>query len=270
MKINESSWPVTVSSLASDLRRLGVAAGMTLLVHSSLKSLNRWVIGGPHAVVLALEEALGPGGTLVMPTHSSDLSDPAHWQNPPVPESWWSPIREEMPPFEPDLTPTRAMGAVVECFRKQNGTLRSSHPQVSFAARGPKAAFLTGDHSLPDGLGERSPLARLYEAEGWVLLLGVGHENNTSLHLSEHRTVYPGKKKVAQGAPCLVGGKREWVTYEDLAYDSDDFGALGQAFEEETGLVRRGTAGDAILRLMPQRDLVDFGVGWMERRRGQG
>jgi hypothetical protein len=103
--------PATVSSLAGDVARVGVMQDMVLLVHSSLSALG-WVAGHAPAVVLALEVALGPRGTLVMPTHSTNLSDPAQWQNPPVPESWWETIRAETPAYDPDLTPTREMGAI--------------------------------------------------------------------------------------------------------------------------------------------------------------
>ena len=99
MIINESAMPVTVSSLSHAFTALGVQNGMTLIVHSSLKSLNRWIVGGTSAVILALEEALGIEGTLVMPSHTGDLSDPALWQNPPVPKEWWDLIRKEMPCF---------------------------------------------------------------------------------------------------------------------------------------------------------------------------
>jgi len=127
--------PATVNSLAEDLAALGVMPGMVLLLHASLSSLG-WVCGGAVAVILAVEAVLGPQGTLVMATHSGDLSDPADWENPPVPESWCDTIRSTMPAYDPDLTPTRGMGTIPETFRKQRGVLRSGHPQVSVCGVG--------------------------------------------------------------------------------------------------------------------------------------
>ncbi|SDW20164.1 aminoglycoside N(3)-acetyltransferase [Paenibacillus sp. CF384] len=270
MVINESELPLTRKSIAAALSQIGVEPGMTLLVHSSLKSFNRWIVGGAEAVVLGLEDAIGEDGTLVMPTHSSDLSDPALWANPPVPQDWWPIIRNEMPAFSPDLTVTSGMGRLVECFRKQNGTLRSGHPQVSFAARGPKAAFITEGHSLEFGLGEHSPLGKLYACGAFVLLLGVGHGNNTSFHLAEYRTSYPGKSEMTQGAPIAVDGVREWVTFPDININSDDFAELGTAFDAHAGgSMKSGFLGDAEIKLMSQRELVDFGIDWLASFRKQ-
>ena len=266
MIINESAMPLTVSSLSQDFTAIGVQNGMSLIVHSSLKSLNRWIVGGTSAVILALEEALGIEGTLIMPAHTGDLSDPALWQNPPVPKEWWDLIRKEMPCFDRDLTPTWAMGALAEAL-KQCGTIRSDHPQVSFAARGSQAQRITYDHSLTYSLGENSPLARLYDCQAWVLLMGVNYDNNTSLHLAEYRASFPSKQLAKISTIGRIHGKREWITYDDIVFDTDDFVEIGQAFEETTGLVRISKIGDAAVRLMPIRELVDFAVQWMSANR---
>ncbi len=239
---------------------------MTVIVHTSMSKLG-WVAGGVRSVVDALVDVVGEDGTLVMPTHTSDLSEPAMWQNPPVPDSWWQIIRDETPAFDPELTPSRGMGSVVECFRHYPGVRRSSHPQVSFAALGPHAETVTGNHSLEHSLGEGSPLARLYELDARVLLLGVGHTNNTALHLAEYRADYPGKEWIEQGAPVSIDGKRSWVTFEDLEVDEADFEEIGAAFAA-SGDERTGPVGNAEARLMAIRGLVDFGATWMTAHRG--
>ncbi|OBZ07808.1 MULTISPECIES: aminoglycoside N(3)-acetyltransferase [Bacillales] len=260
---------LTVETLKSDFAKLGVTSEMSLMMHSSMKALGGYVNGGPVAVILAIEELLGSSGTLVMPTHTGDLSDPTNWRYPPVRESWWEPIKQSMPAFEADLTPCRGMGAINECFRKQNGVMRSNHPQVSFAAWGSKKDSMTANHSLAYSLSEQSPLARLYEANGWVLLLGVTHNRNTSLHLAEYRANYKGKTEIISKAPVLADGEKQWVDFQDIDFDSDDFDQIGEAFERETGYVRRGKVGNADALLMPMKELVDFGVKWMEENRGR-
>ncbi len=258
--------PSTVQTIRDDLSSLGVTPGMVLLVHSSLSSLG-WVCGGAVAVVLALESALEPGGTLVMPTHSGDLSEPSYWKNPPVPDSWWATIRQTMPPFDVNLTPTRGVGVIPECFRNQVGTWRSAHPSDSFAARGPHAEQVIGDHALDFALGDRSPLARIYDLNGWILMLGTGFQCSTSLHLAEYRAKYPKKKEIKRGAPTIQQGRRIWIEYRDVDWDDSDFGAIGASFVENTGLVRIGHVASGSALLMPQRQLVDYAVHWMEKNR---
>ncbi|MFA5015003.1 MAG: AAC(3) family N-acetyltransferase [Actinomycetota bacterium] len=265
--ISKSNKPQTIKTLTRDLKNIGIKEGMVLLVHSSMSSI-RWVSGGAVAVILALEKALGESGTLVMPAFSGDLSDPYKWENPPVPENWCDTIIETMPAFDLDLTPTRGVGTIPEVFRKQRGVQRSNHPQVSFTARGKYAEYITGDHSLEHAFGEKSPLAKIYELGGYVILIGVGYYNCTSLHLAEYRADYPSKEEEVSGAPLIVKGKRKWVNLKDVKPVTDDFEKLGSGFmKNKEDDIRNGYIGQAKSQLFCQKDLVDFAVDWMEKNR---
>jgi aminoglycoside 3-N-acetyltransferase len=256
--------PHTVTSLAAQIRDLGIAAGDVVLLHSSMKSLG-FVVGGSQAVVQALLDVVGPAGTLAVPTHTPDNSDPADWQHPPVPEAWWQVIREQAPGFDPAISPSRSMGVIAETVRTWPGAVRSNHPWVSFAAIGAQAADITADHRLDDALGEQSPLGAIYRLGGLVLLLGCGHDSNTSLHLAEWRQTSPPRARRGSSVRN-PDGTSSWVTWTDVAEDEGDFEQLGADFETTVG-VTEGLIGTATSRLMPARALVDFGTDWIARHR---
>lgn len=247
------------------LKNVGVTQGQTVMVHTSLSSLG-FVCGGAQIVIEALLESVGENGTIMMPTQSWKNLDPesgVHWEEP---QEWWQTIRENWPAYDKNITPTNTMGAVAEMFRRWPGTKRSDHPARSVAAWGKNAGYLTENHDLSNIFGEGSPLGKLYELDGYVLLIGVGYDKNTSLHLADVRAAYPGKHMVKESSAVLEDGKRVWKTYETLYVDGEDFTDIGQAFEKNCS-VKKAVLGNGVLTFMKQRELVDFAVRWIETNR---
>ena len=263
--VKVTKYPNTITSLKRDFKTLGVEHGSIIILHSSLSKIG-WTVGGPVSVIKALMQVLTSEGTLVMPTFTSDNSDPSRWENPPVPKSWWNIIRKEMPAFKPKITPTRVMGVIAETFRNWSNVLRSNHPITSFAAWGKYAKFITENHKLTADLGEDSPISRLYDLDGQILLVGVTHENNSSLHLAEYRSDFPGKKFISNGCAMTVNNQRQWVEWEGLDHNSDDFKQLGKDFESKINY-RLGKIGLAEARLISLRAIVDFGIDWLKENR---
>jgi len=264
--VGRSPRPVTVDSTAADLRELELREGDTVLVHASLSALG-WVDGGPVTVVDALQRVVVESGTSVMPTHSPGVSNPEWWESPPVPDDWYGEVRETMPAYRPEVTPTRGMGAVVETFRSYLGVRRSGHPIHSFAAWGEDAEYVSEGHALDRSLGEDSPLARVNDLDGRVLFLGTTHAPTTSLHLAEYRADLE-METVEHKSPVLRDGEREWVAFKKWGIDTEDFPECGTAFEDvHPGRVVRWQVGEANAAVMRQRALADFGVEWFEANR---
>ena len=256
---------VIKEEIVNELRRMGLQKNDVVMVHTSLKSMG-YVCGGAQTIIEALIEVVGEEGTLMMPTQSWRNLDPeegVHWE---ADESDWKLIRDHWPAYDKHITPTNIMGAVAEMFRQWPGSIRSDHPARSVCAYGKYAEYLTKDHDLSNIFGEGSPIARLYELDGKVLLLGVGYDKNTSLHLADIRAEYPGKHNCIQYSAIMENGERVWKEYETLFVDGEDFTEIGSAFEEHCP-VSTGRIGEAEIRLMKQRELVDYAVEWMEKNR---
>lgn len=216
--------------VAAQLRALGVEAGGVLLVHTSYRAV-RPVEGGPAGLIEALRDALGTGGTLVMPSWTG--SDDA--------------------PFDPRATPASPdLGVVADTFWRLPGVLRSGHA-FAFAAAGPKAAAVTADPlPLPPHIPE-SPVGRVHELDGQVLLLGVGHDANTTLHLAELLAGVP--YRVPKHCTVLRDGRPVRIDYGENDHCCARF-ELADGWLRARGLQAEGRVGYARARLARARDVV--------------
>ncbi len=253
------------SDIADAFRRVGLQKGDTVMVHTSLGKMG-YVCGGAQAVIEALMEIVGEDGTLMMPAQSWKNLDPetgVHWD---ADEADWDGIRENWPAYNKAITPANSMGTVAEMFRTWPGALRSDHPARSVAAWGKNAEYLTKNHDISDIFGDTSPIGKLYELDGKVLLIGVDYDKNTSLHLADVRAAYPGKHTCVEHSAVMENGRRVWKAYETLFVDGKDFSAIGADFEK-VHTVHTARIGGAELKIMKQRELVDFAVEWIENNR---
>jgi aminoglycoside N3'-acetyltransferase len=219
--------------IVRQLLTLGVKRGAVLLVHTAFSKVAP-VEGGPHGLIAALRDALGPAGTLVMPSMSDDDDQP----------------------FDARTTPCLAMGVVAERFRKLPGVLRSDSPHA-FAAIGPRAAEITTPHPLDVPHGPDSPVGRVHVLDGQVLLLGVGHDGNTTVHLAE--TIAGVRYRLPKYATILTAGVPTRREYREIDHCCERF-ALVDEWLEAGGRQRRGIVGHAESRLVRSKDIVEVAL----------
>lgn len=254
--------------LGFQLRELGLADGDTVMAHAALRSVGP-MLGGPDGLIDAVLDAVGPAGTLMVYTDwNGDYHDMLDAEGR-VPAA----LRDDIAPFEAGTSRAiRDNGALAELVRTTPGALRSGSPGASCAAIGARAAWLTADHALDYGYGERSPFAKLVEAQGKVLMLGAPLETMTLLHHAEHLAQVPGKRVVRLEVPFAVGGGTVWRMCEEFdtsqpvldGLPEDFFATIVEAFLE-AGSGSRGLIGRAASVLVPAADIVAFGKAWIER-----
>lgn len=227
---------LTATGLAASFRSLGLQAGDRVVVHSSLRAMGV-IEGGAAVAVAALLEVVGPGGLVVAPTFT--YSTPA---------------------FDPGVTPGRS-GALGEALRRRPEAVRSLHPFYSVAAAGAGAGELCeGDHLLA-AASAGSPLDRLAAAGGLVLLLGVGHTSNTTVHVGEFHAQAPYLDiPFDPGWPAQAEisdrGELLHVSYELFPGCSRAFGALELPLRER-GAIRDGRVGRSFAQLVPGSAVIE-------------
>lgn len=198
------SMVVTRQDIARELRSLGLA-GRPVCAHASLRSFGE-VEGGAAAVVGAF---LDEGCTLLVPTFSSDfvLAPPPQMRF--ERNGWDYGVRAPSPGANRIYTTDtdevdRWMGAIPAAVLAWPGRVRGHHALDSFAAAGPLAAALVQGQAPLDVY---APLKALAEAGGFVVLMGVGLERMTLLHLAERaagRKMFRRWANGPDGAPTVV------------------------------------------------------------------
>jgi aminoglycoside N3'-acetyltransferase len=219
-----------IDDVADQLRVLGVRQGGVLLVHTSFRAV-RPVEGGPRGLIEALRAALGARGTLVLPAWTGDDEDP----------------------FDPAATPTSPdLGVLPATFWRLPGVVRSTHP-FAFAAAGPLAERITAGPLPTPPHAPGSPVGRVHELDGQVLLLGVSHDADTTLHLAELLADVP--YRVPKHITVLRDGRPVRVEYGENDHCCQRF-ELMDGWLRERGLQREGKVGHAHARLVRSRDIV--------------
>ena len=276
-EVMQDTRPVTRSDLARDLRGLGVRPGGVLMVHTRMSAIG-WVVGGAQTVVTALLDVLGPAGTLMAYVGWNDnTGGMIRW-----PREWQEAYRAECPPFDPQVSETdRQMGRVPERIRTWPGAKVSGSHFRRVAAIGAAAGWLTEDQPWHHGFGPGSPLAKLVEADGQVLLLGAPLDRLTILHHAESLVDSPQKRMARHVIPVWEGGEVVWrdvfdhdtstalgaFPYERAVGDDDPFAVIGQ-LALDAGCGVSGLVGKAASRLFPAGPLVSFGIEWLSNEFG--
>jgi aminoglycoside 3-N-acetyltransferase len=162
---------VTKEQLITDLKKIGLRHGDSVLVHSSLSKIG-FVPGGAATVIDALSEVIGAQGTLLFPTFPAKGKNKAHL--------------EEHPFFDIANTVSQ-MGSVTEYFRKLPNVYRSFHPTDPVCAKGPLAEYYTNTHyGQLTPYNEYSPFRKLCEKKGKILMMGTTLNGAcTNLHTLE-------------------------------------------------------------------------------------
>lgn len=271
MRLRDQPPTVGTDDLVAALLALSPSPPGPVMVHLSLRRIGA-VVGGPRAVVAALDRWMGPTGTWMMVLGADDPFDWVHSR----PEPEHAALLSEAPPFDALSTPAQPdVGWFAEVFRRAPGTRVSDHPEGRFGARGPAAERLLRDVPWHHYYGSGSPLERFVDEGGQVLRLGADPETVTLIHYAEYLAQLPAKRRVRRSRKVVTDGRSEIRTVECLD-DSDGivdlpgedyFARIWRAFVA-SGAVREGRVGGAKAEICEAGALVPFATRWLEAHLG--
>ena len=148
------------------------------------------------------------------------------------------------------------LGVIADTFRQVPNVVRSNHP-FAFAAAGPRAPDIVCDPLPLPPHAQASPVGRVYERDGQVLLLGVNHDANTTIHLAELMAGVP--YGVRKSITAVRDGVLQQIEYEENDHCCERFARM-DGWLREAGLQREGRVGNGIARLARAQDIVEQAV----------
>jgi len=241
----EGSIQVRCADIVAACAEVGIEAGDVVMFHSSLKSMGH-VVGGPNAVVDGFLQAVGPTGTVCVPTLWWHVTDP--------------PMRRE--DWDIDTSPSYP-GLITETLRQRPDSVRSNDPTHSVSAIGARAVELTAGHGT-DGLracifgdtafARMSPWQRLYDWNAAYCFIGVDFTYNTLGHFCETLFVERTLQRCPAGRRAELEARvHRWE--KPGVWPRHSFQAMGERLAQ-MGLVRFSTIGVATLRCIRTHDMV--------------
>jgi aminoglycoside 3-N-acetyltransferase len=243
---HEDAEPVAIvkyRDLINALRELGLDGTQPAIAHGSLSAFVD-VQGGADTIVGALIAATDG---LIMPTFTYKTMVTPQFGPPNNGLTYGRGSRHNLNAefYFPDMPADPLMGIIPETLRQLEEAERSKHPIYSFS--GVNAKEILAAQSLQNPFG---PIQKLTEMRGVVLLLGVNHTANTSIHYGEK---FSGRRQFTRWA-LTPKGVRECPGWPGCSYGFESIAPYVEHFTKKTSL------GEALLQVIPLSQLIEVVV----------
>ncbi len=239
---------LTHQDFIAGFRKLNIDRTYPVIVHASLSAFGQ-VQGGADSIMSAL---LSSFDTLIMPvfTYKTMVIPETGPPDNGITYGSGKETNQLAEMFQPDMPADKKMGALAEALRQHPRAHRSLHPILSFA--GVNARMILETQMLHDPL---LPIQGLIDEEGWVLLMGVNHTVNTSIHYAEKLA---GRKQFIRWAMTPDGIISTW----GFPGCSEGFDAIAPRLARLTSSVELG---DTHITAVPVLSVMDAVCGMLKK-----
>ena len=261
-EVGDKKVHITREDVSAAAKAIGIVPGDVVFFHSSLSSMGT-VDGGPDAVIDGFLDAVGPEGTVAVPTLCNSRPEEQHL----VFRRW-----------NPETSPSY-VGKITEVFRLRPDAVRSDHATHSVAAIGARAEELTANHGggglRPGPFGEKafareSPWERLFQWNAAYGFIGVTFRVCTMVHYVEtllvERALDRAEPEARAGLAAEIAGWMKPGVWPNIRVTDRE---VIEKMLAEKGIVRYGKIGSATFRCARAKPMVAEWVAIVERDPGK-